>query len=75
MSTFACMNENLRNLATVDRSQIDFQLGIDVDEKGTCKVELEEMMLEHQQANIQREVDVPFFEPHFRTDPYPENKN
>lgn len=33
------------------------------------------MMLVHQEANILREEDVPSFEPHFHTDPYPINDN
>lgn len=32
------------------------------------------MMLGHQEANILRVEDVPSFEPHFHTDPYPIKK-
>jgi len=32
------------------------------------------MMLGHQEANILRAEDVPSFEPHFHTDPYPVKK-
>lgn len=73
-STFACTDGKLRNPASADKSLIDFRWEIGVAATGRCRVASKEMRSERPLANIPLEVVEPFFEPHFRTDPYPANE-